>query len=74
MARLLGLLLICLWPLATLSANEVLVVGASDQAGMRSFAQALQVRRGNDQVRFQPVSSLLPPSQLPRDLRLILLD
>ncbi|AUF95760.1 ABC transporter substrate-binding protein [Pseudomonas sp. 02C 26] len=74
MARLLGLLLICLWPLATLSANEVLVVGASDQAGMRSFAQALQVRRGNDQVHFQPVSSLPPPSQLPRDLRLILLD
>lgn len=62
MARLLGLLLICLWPLATLSANEVLVVGASDQAGMRSFAQALQVRRGNDQVRFNPSQACHHPA------------
>ena len=74
MGRLLRLLLLCLWPLGTLSANEVLLVGGEDQAGIRSFVAALEARRSHDQVRFQVVGQLPRPSQLKGDVRLVLLD
>jgi len=74
MARLLCLLLLCLWPLGSLSASEILVVGGEDQPGIRSFATALESRRSHDKVRFQTVAELPRPSQLKADLRLVLLD
>lgn len=74
MGRLLRLLLLCLWPLGSLSANEVLLVGGEDQAGIRSFVAALEARRSHDQVRFQVVGQLPRPSQLKPDVRLVLLD
>ncbi|CAM3841865.1 ABC transporter substrate-binding protein [Pseudomonas reidholzensis] len=74
MARLLRLLLLlCLWPLGTLSASEILLVG-DDQPGIRSFVEAVQARRGHDQVRFQSTASLPRPGQLKGDIRLVLLD
>ena len=74
MARLLRLLLLCLWPLGSLSASEILLVGGEDQPGIRSFVTALESRRGHDQVRFQTVSELPRPGQLNADTRLVLLD
>ena len=72
MALLLRLLL-CLWPLGSLSASEILLVG-EDQPGVRNFAQALQERRSHDQVRFQSIAELTRPDQLKADVRLVLLD
>ncbi|MFK0312471.1 ABC transporter substrate-binding protein [Pseudomonas sp. NPDC090233] len=74
MARLLRLLLFCLWPLGSLSASEILLVGGEDQPGIRSFVAALESRRGHDHVRFQTVSELPHPGQLNADTRLVLLD
>jgi len=74
MARLLRLLLFCLWPLGSLSASEILLVGGEDQPGVRSFVEALQARRSHDQVRFQSVAELTRPGQLKADVRLVLLD
>ncbi|MFJ4348586.1 ABC transporter substrate-binding protein [Pseudomonas sp. NPDC089401] len=74
MARLLRVLLLCLWPLGSLSASEILLVGGEDQPGIRSFVVALEKRRGHDQVRFQTVAELPRPGQLKADLRLVLLD
>ncbi|WP_449434088.1 ABC transporter substrate-binding protein [Pseudomonas putida] len=74
MSRLLRLLLLCLWPLGSLSASEILLVGGEDQPGIRSFVTALQSRRPHDQVRFQAVTGLPRPSQLKADQRLVLLD
>ncbi|BBH45277.1 ABC transporter substrate-binding protein [Pseudomonas sp. KU43P] len=74
MARLLRLLLFCLWPLGSLCASEILVVGGEDQPGIRSFAAALESRRGHDQVMFKTVAELPRPGQLKPDLRLVLLD
>lgn len=72
MALLLRLLL-CLWPLGSLSASEILLVG-EDQPGVRNFAHALQERRSHDQVRFQSIAELTRPDQLKADVRLVLLD
>ncbi|BDM21845.1 MULTISPECIES: ABC transporter substrate-binding protein [Pseudomonas] len=74
MARLLRLLLICLWPLGSLSASEILLVGGEDQPGVRSFVEALQGRRSHDQVHFRSVAELSRPGQLKADVRLVLLD
>ncbi|AVD89427.1 MULTISPECIES: ABC transporter substrate-binding protein [unclassified Pseudomonas] len=74
MARLLRLLLIFLWPMGSLSASEILLVGGEDQPGIRSFVAALESRRSHDVVRFQTTSTLPRPGQLNADLRLILLD
>ncbi|MGF6395037.1 ABC transporter substrate-binding protein [Pseudomonas plecoglossicida] len=74
MVRLLCLLLFSLWPLGSLSASEILVVGGEDQPGIRNFATALESRRSLDQVRFRTVAELPRPSQLKADLRLVLLD
>ncbi|MNG87860.1 hypothetical protein D3C76_761200 [compost metagenome] len=74
MARLLRLLLFCLWPLGSLSASEILLVSGDDQPGIRSFVAALDSRRPHDQVRFQRVAELPRPSQLKADQRLVLLD
>ncbi|KNX76980.1 ABC transporter substrate-binding protein [Pseudomonas sp. 250J] len=74
MVRLLRLLLLCLWPLGSLSASEILLVGAEDQPGIRSFVTALEKRRPNDQVRFQTIEQLPSPAKLKADTRLILLD
>ncbi|CAG8870985.1 hypothetical protein PS627_04230 [Pseudomonas fluorescens] len=68
------LLLVCLWPLGSLSASEIVLVGAEDQPGIRSFVAALDARRPQDNVRFMPVQKLPPPNQLKGDIRLILLD
>ncbi|WP_060514474.1 hypothetical protein [Pseudomonas sp. NBRC 111132] len=74
MALLLRLLLLCLWPLGPLSASEILLVGAEDQPGIRSFVAALESRRPHDHVRFQTTADLPRPSKLKADQRLILLD
>ncbi|CAK16351.1 ABC transporter substrate-binding protein [Pseudomonas entomophila] len=74
MIGLLRLLLLCLLPLGSLSASEILLVGAEDQPGIRSFAAALEKRRPQDQVRFQTVAQMPRPGQLRGDTRLILLD
>ena len=74
MLRLLRLLLLCFWPLGSLAASEILLVGAEDQPGIRSFVAALEKRRPHDQVRFQTVQQLPSPAQLKADTRLILLD
>ncbi|MDF9619446.1 ABC transporter substrate-binding protein [Pseudomonas entomophila] len=74
MIGLLRLLLLCLLPLGSLSASEILLVGAEDQPGIRSFAAALEKRRPQDQVRFQTVAQMPRPGQLKSDTRLILLD
>lgn len=74
MARLLRILLLCLWPLGSLSASEILLVGGDDQPGIRSFVNALQKSRPQDQVRFQTVAQLGAPGKLKADTRLVLLD
>lgn len=74
MALLLRLLLFCLCPLSAVSASEILLVGASDQPGVRSFVAALQTRRPADQVHFQAVANMPRPGQLEADVRLVLLD
>lgn len=74
MALLLRLLLLCLWPLGPLSASEILLVGAEDQPGIRSFVAALESRRPHDHVHFQTKADLPRPSKLKADQRLILLD
>ncbi|MDR2305674.1 MAG: hypothetical protein LBE53_00500 [Paucimonas sp.] len=74
MVRLLRLLLLCLLPLGPLSASEILLVGAEEQPGIRSFVAAMQQRHPQDQVHFQSVAMLPPPGQLKADTRLVLLD
>jgi hypothetical protein len=74
MTRLLRLMLFCLWPLAPLSASEILLVGAEDQPGIRSFVAALESRRPHDHVQFKTISELPSPGKLKADQRLILLD
>ncbi|MDD2134208.1 ABC transporter substrate-binding protein [Pseudomonas kurunegalensis] len=74
MAVLLRLLLLCLWPLGPLSASEILLVGAEDQPGIRSFVTALESRRPHDHVHFLTTAELPRPSKLKADQRLILLD
>ncbi|MCI0915252.1 ABC transporter substrate-binding protein [Pseudomonas putida] len=74
MARLLRLLVFCLWPMGSLSASEILLVGGEEQPGIRSFVAALESRRNQDQVRFQTVDQLPRPGKLPADLRLLLID
>ncbi|UQB78961.1 ABC transporter substrate-binding protein [Pseudomonas shirazica] len=73
MALLLRLLLLCLWPIGPLFASEILLVGAEDQPGIRSFVAALESRRPHDHVHFQTTADL-PPGKLKADQRLILLD
>ncbi|MBC3410877.1 ABC transporter substrate-binding protein [Pseudomonas sp. SWRI51] len=74
MLILLRLLLLCLLPLGSLSASEVLLVGADDQPGIRSFVSALQQRRADDQVQFRAVEQMPKPGQLKAGTRLVLLD
>ncbi|WJD68612.1 ABC transporter substrate-binding protein [Pseudomonas asiatica] len=74
MALLLRLLLLCLWPMGPLSASEILLVGAEDQPGIRSFVAALESRRPHDHVHFQTTVDLPRPGKLKADQRLILLD
>ncbi|MFK2914407.1 ABC transporter substrate-binding protein [Pseudomonas sp. 3HC3] len=74
MALLLRLLLLCLWPLGPLSASEILLVGAEDQPGIRSFIAALESRRPHDHVQFRITANLPRPGKLKADQRLILLD
>lgn len=52
MALLLRLLLLCLWPLGPLSASEIVLVGAEDQPGIRSFVAALESRRPRGSCAF----------------------
>lgn len=55
-------------------ADDILLTGADDSPGVRSFVQALSELRPTDSVRFQPVASLPAPGQLTAGTRLILLD
>ncbi|MGH8383301.1 ABC transporter substrate-binding protein [Pseudomonas sp.] len=68
------LLLACLWPLAALSASEILLTASLDSPGVEQFVQALRERRPADKVRFVPVTELARPSRLNPATRLILLD
>ncbi len=68
------LLLVLLWPLASLAAGEIILAGAQDSDGVREFVEALGTRRPGDTVRFMPLSQLPAPSQLKTGTRLILLD
>lgn len=74
MLRLLRMLALCLWPMGTLCAHEILLVGGDDTVGVSSFVSALQARRPLDQVRFQTVTQLPSPGRLDVQTRLILLD
>ncbi|WP_028632235.1 ABC transporter substrate-binding protein [Pseudomonas parafulva] len=74
MALLLRLALLCLWPMGPLSAGEILLVGAQDQPGIRSFIAALESRRPHDHVHFQSATELPRPGSLKPDQRLVLLD
>ncbi len=60
--------------LLTANAADILLTGADDSPGMRSFAAALSERRPGDRVRFEALANLPAPGKLPRDTRLILLD
>jgi hypothetical protein len=55
-------------------AADILLVGAEDGPGVRSFAKALGDLRPADSVRFQSLLSLPTPDKLPASSRLILLD
>lgn len=74
MRRLLCWLALCLWPLAGLAGDDVLLVGGEAQAGYRSFTEGLQARREHDRVQLRTVAQLPRPSQLNPHTRLILLD
>ena len=74
MLRLLRMLVLCLWPMGTLCAHEILLVGSNDTSGVSSFVSALQARRPLDQVRFQTVTQLPSPGRLDVQTRVILLD
>ena len=74
MSLLLRLLVLCLWPLGPLSASEILLIGAEDQPGIRSFVAALENRRPHDHVHVQTTADLPAPGKLKADQRLILLD
>lgn len=74
MARLLRLLLLCLWPLGPLWASDILLVGGEDQPGIRSFVAAVESHRPQDRVRFQTTADLPRPGRLKADQRLVLLD
>jgi hypothetical protein len=71
MALVLRLLLLCLWPLGPLSASEILLVGAQDQPGIRSFVAALESRRPGDHVHFQTTADLPSPGKLKTGQRLM---
>ena len=68
------LLILLLWPLGTLHAHEVLLVGGEDEPGIRSFVSALESRRSHDHVYFKTVAQLPTPGKLHADTRLVLLD
>ena len=70
----LRVLLLGLWPVSAVSAHEVLLVGAQAQPSISTFVEALQNRRTQDRVRFQTVSQMPRPADLPADVRLVLLD
>ena len=55
-------------------AADILLTGAEDNPGVRSFVRALSDMRPADSVRFQPLASLPLPGKLPSGTRLILLD
>lgn len=63
-----------LWWSLSANAADILLAGADDSPGMRSFATALSKLRPGDTVRFQPLANLPPPRNLPAGTRLILLD
>ena len=60
--------------LLTANAADILLTGADDSPGMRSFAAALSERRPGDRVRFEPLANLPAPGKLPGNTRLVLLD
>lgn len=68
------LLLVLLWPLASLAGGEIILTGAKDSDGVRDFVQALGSRRPADRVRFVPLAELPAPGQVHVGTRLILLD
>ncbi|MHC8318309.1 ABC transporter substrate-binding protein [Pseudomonas sp. LB3P31] len=75
--RLLAVLcLLIIGLLNPLSANavDILLTGADDSPGMRSFTAALSERRPGDRVSFEPLANLPAPGKLPANTRLILLD
>lgn len=69
-----ALVLVCLLPLSTLRAADILLAGAQDSPGVQEFAEALASRRPHDSVRFTPLGQLPAASKLPATTRLILLD
>ena len=69
-----GVLLACLLLTAPAWSADILLTAAEDGAGVQAFAQALAQQRPEDHVTFTPLKDLPPPSQLPANTRLILLD
>ncbi|MEZ1315211.1 ABC transporter substrate-binding protein [Pseudomonas fluorescens] len=68
-------LLLAGWLLSlSASAGDILLIGADDSPAIQDFASALGELRPDDSIRFQSVTSLPAPSQLPGRTRLILLD
>ncbi len=74
MAWLLRLLLLCLWPLGPLSASEILLVGAQDQPGIRSFVAGTRKPSTARPCAFSDHCRPAAPGKLKADQRLILLD
>lgn len=66
--------LICLFASLAGRAAEIVLTGAVDSPGVRSFTRALSTLRPEDRVRFSLLATLPAPNQLPSDTRLILLD
>ena len=69
-----GLLLACLLLAAPAWSAEILLTAAEDGTGVEAFTQALAQQRPHDHVTFTPLKDLPPPSRLPANTRLILLD
>lgn len=68
------LLLVLAWPLAALSAADIVLTAGQGDAAVRDFVQALRTQRPADTVRFVPVAELPAPHLLKAGTRLILLD
>ncbi|MGR3887716.1 ABC transporter substrate-binding protein [Pseudomonas sp. 1152_12] len=69
-----GLLWACLLLTAPAWSANILLTAAEDGAGVHAFAQALAQQRPEDHVTFTALKDLPPPSHLPANTRLILLD
>ncbi|WP_411389466.1 ABC transporter substrate-binding protein [Pseudomonas sp. MPB23] len=69
-----GALLACLLLALPAWSADILLTAAEDGVGVQAFTQALAEQRPEDHITFTPLKDLPPPSRLPANTRLILLD